>query len=192
MVYAHLTGDNLWDVNMNIITITPSPSKFKHIRQHREEHFTKSTKRKLISNYSAGVKPAKSFACLIEEFGGWDKLRITQKDVYNHVQQVKRLKIVDGDAKAMNEYFEKMQADNQNFFYAYGCDENGSLTDIIWVDARRRVAYKDFGDVVCFDTTYVTNDYDLNFANFVGVNHHRQSLLLGCALILHENCETFK
>lgn len=44
----------------------------------------------------------------------------------------------------------KMQTDNQNFFYAYRCDENGSLTDVIWIDARSRVAYKDFGDVVCF------------------------------------------
>ena len=64
-------------------------------------------KRKLISNYSASV------ICLFSsKFGGWDKVPITQKDVYNHVQQVKRLKMVDGDAKAMNEYFEKMQADN--------------------------------------------------------------------------------
>ena len=63
---------------------------------------------------------------------------------------------------------------------------------MIWVDVRSRVAYKDFGDVVCFDTTYVTNDYDLLFANFVGLTDHGQSLLLGCALISNENCETFE
>ena len=62
----------------------PSPSKSKHIRQYREVHFTKSMKRKLISIYSAGLKPGKSFACLVEEFDGWDKVPITQKDVYNH------------------------------------------------------------------------------------------------------------
>ncbi|XP_021739854.1 protein FAR-RED IMPAIRED RESPONSE 1-like [Chenopodium quinoa] len=59
------------------------------------------------------------------------------------------------------------------------------------LDARSRVAYEDFGDAVCFDATYLTNEYELPFANFVGVNHHGQSLLLGCALISHEDCDTF-
>ena len=29
------------------------------------------------------------------------------------------------------------------------------------------------------------------FAPFVGVNHHDQSILLGCGLILHEDTKTF-
>ena len=61
----------------------------------------------------------------------------------------------------------------------------------MWVDARSRVAYQDFGDVVCFDSTYVTNNYELPFSNFVGVNHHGQTILLGCALVSHEDTETF-
>ncbi|XP_022853627.1 protein FAR1-RELATED SEQUENCE 5-like [Olea europaea var. sylvestris] len=39
-------------------------------------------------------------------------------------------------------------------------------------DNRCRQAYKEFGDVVTFDTTYLTNKYDMPFAPFVGVNHH--------------------
>lgn len=35
-----------------------------------------------------------------------------------------------------------------------------------------RKAYKEFGDVVSFDTTYLVNKYDIAFAPFVGVNHH--------------------
>ena len=31
----------------------------------------------------------------------------------------------------------------------------------------------------------------MSFALFVGVNHHDHSILLGCALISHENTETF-
>ncbi len=30
------------------------------------------------------------------------------------------------------------------------------------------------------------------FATFIGVNHHGQSILLGCALLSHEDVETFK
>ncbi|XP_022891883.1 protein FAR1-RELATED SEQUENCE 5-like [Olea europaea var. sylvestris] len=54
-----------------------------------------------------------------------------------------------------------------------------------------RQAYKEFGDVVTFDTTYLTNKYDMSFAPFVGVNHHGQSTLLGCGLVSNEDTETF-
>ena len=42
-----------------------------------------------------------------------------------------------------------------------------------------------------FDTTYLTNKYDMPFAAFVGVNHHGQSTLLGCTLLSNEDTETF-
>lgn len=41
------------------------------------------------------------------------------------------------------------------------------------------VAYEEFGDIITFDTTYLTNKYDMPFAPFVGVNHHGHSILLG-------------
>ncbi|KAF8405744.1 hypothetical protein HHK36_007821 [Tetracentron sinense] len=44
---------------------------------------------------------------------------------------------------------------------------------------KSRAAYGYFGDVVTFDTTYLTNRYDMSFAPFVGVNHHGQFVLLG-------------
>ncbi|KAG6631972.1 hypothetical protein CIPAW_13G125900 [Carya illinoinensis] len=59
------------------------------------------------------------------------------------------------------------------------------------LDARSRAAYKYFGDVVTFDTTYLTNRYGMSFAPFVGVNHHGQSILLGARLISSEDTETF-
>ncbi|KAK1397038.1 hypothetical protein POM88_006901 [Heracleum sosnowskyi] len=70
-------------------------------------------------------------------------------------------------------------------------DENGRLKSIFWADARSRAAYDEFGDVITFETTYLTNKYDMPFAPFVGVNHHGQSILLGCGLISHEDTNTF-
>ncbi|KAF2289534.1 hypothetical protein GH714_036994 [Hevea brasiliensis] len=55
-----------------------------------------------------------------------------------------------------------------------------------------KVAYEEFHDVICFDTTYLVIRYLMPFATFVGVNHHGQSILLGCALLSHEDVETFK
>ena len=67
-----------------------------------------------------------------------------------------------------------------------------NVQDAVWVDARSIAAYEEVGDVVVGDATYVTNRFDLPFINFVGVNHHGQSVLLGCALVSHENTNTYK
>ncbi|XP_041015031.1 protein FAR-RED IMPAIRED RESPONSE 1-like [Juglans microcarpa x Juglans regia] len=58
--------------------------------------------------------------------------------------------------------------------------------------ARSRVMYESFGDVITFDTTYLTNAYKMPFALFMGVNHHEQSILVGCGLISNEDADTFE
>ncbi|KAI8555731.1 hypothetical protein RHMOL_Rhmol05G0197800 [Rhododendron molle] len=91
----------------------------------------------------------------------------------------------------MHSYFMRMKIDNSDFFYAMDLDDNGRLRNVFWADARSRAACKEFGDVVTFDTTYLVNRYDMPFAPFVGVNHHGQSILLGCGLISHEDTKSF-
>jgi len=59
------------------------------------------------------------------------------------------------------------------------------------VDARSRATCEYFEDVITFNTTYLTIPYKMPFAPFVGVNHHGQSTLLGCGLILNKNVDTF-
>ncbi|KAK2646290.1 hypothetical protein Ddye_021485 [Dipteronia dyeriana] len=65
------------------------------------------------------------------------------------------------------------------------------VDNVFWVDARRRALYKEFGDALTFDSTYLTNKYDIPFVAFVGVNHHGQSTLFGCGLISNEDTETY-
>ncbi|XP_022870713.1 protein FAR1-RELATED SEQUENCE 5-like [Olea europaea var. sylvestris] len=62
-------------------------------------------------------------------------------------------------------------------------DDKGRLKNVFWAENRCRQSYKEFGDIVTFDTTHMTNKYDMPFAPFVGVNHHGQSTLLGCGLL---------
>ncbi|XP_021762527.1 protein FAR1-RELATED SEQUENCE 5-like [Chenopodium quinoa] len=85
-----------------------------------------------------------------------------------------------------------MTDDNSTIYHTRRVNELGRLQDVLWVDARSRVAYEEFGDVVCFDSTYLTNEYKLPFCNFVGVNHHGQTILFGCALVSREIVETFE
>lgn len=70
-------------------------------------------------------------------------------------------------------------------------NDHARIKNLFWADARSRAAYAQFGDVVTFDTTYLTNKYDMPFAPFVGVNHHGQSVLLGCGLLSSEDTATF-
>ncbi|KAK9290644.1 hypothetical protein L1049_008817 [Liquidambar formosana] len=55
----------------------------------------------------------------------------------------------------------------------------------------KRHAYKFFGDVVIFDTTYNTNKYGLIFAPIVGVNNHWQTVMFGCAFLSGETTDSF-
>ena len=52
--------------------------------------------------------------------------------------------------------------------------------------------YKYFGDVITFDTTYMTNPHDMPFGLFVGVNSHFQSIILAGVLGRDEQVESFE
>ncbi|KAJ0975898.1 hypothetical protein J5N97_017863 [Dioscorea zingiberensis] len=105
----------------------------------------------------------------------------------------KRLKVVQtGDAGATLEYLQKMQNDNPSFFYAVMADEDGIMTNFFWADAKSRMDFNYFGDVVCFDTTYKVNGCGRPLALFIGLNHHKQSIIFGSALLYDESCGSFK
>ena len=96
-----------------------------------------------------------------------------------------------GGARALRDYFVRMQEKDDRFYYVMDVDDRSRLRIVFWADARSRATCEYFGDVITFDTTYLTNPYKMPFAPFVGVNHHGQSILLGCGLILNENVATF-
>jgi hypothetical protein len=77
-----------------------------------------------------------------------------------------------------------MQEENPRFFYAIDLDDEDRIKNVFWVDAKGREDYQVFGDVISFDTTYITNKYKMPFAPFIGVNNHFQSRLLGLCITL--------
>ncbi|OVA11257.1 zinc finger protein [Macleaya cordata] len=89
------------------------------------------------------------------------------------------------------EYLQGLQAVDPGFFYAVEFDENRCMRSIFWVDGKARQAYKQFGDVLVFDTVCRTNKYLFPLASFTGVNHHKQSLLFGCGFLADETIESF-
>ncbi|XP_010247642.1 PREDICTED: protein FAR1-RELATED SEQUENCE 6-like isoform X2 [Nelumbo nucifera] len=102
-----------------------------------------------------------------------------------------QLKIKEGDSKVLLNFFCRMQLMSPNFFYLMDFTDAGHLRNVFWADARSRAAYHYFGDVVALDTTYLMNNYEIPLVSFVGVNHHGQSILLGCGLLSGETLVSY-
>ncbi|KAB5516444.1 hypothetical protein DKX38_027092 [Salix brachista] len=95
------------------------------------------------------------------------------------------------DAQNILGFFKIMLASDPAFYHAIQVDEEDRLSRVFWVDTRSRIVYDCFSDVVAFDTTYQANQYKMPFAPYAGVNHHKQSVLFGCALLADETESSF-
>ncbi|XP_042958025.1 protein FAR-RED IMPAIRED RESPONSE 1-like [Carya illinoinensis] len=134
---------------------------------------------------------SKNYYSLVVDAGGFDNLQFQEKDCRNFIDKARHLRLGKGGGDALNQYFQRMRDQNDGFISNMDVDDDGRLRNVFWADARSRAAYEYFGDVVTFDTTYLTNRYGMPFAPFVGVNHHGQSILLGAGLLSNEDTNTF-
>ncbi|XP_022847495.1 protein FAR1-RELATED SEQUENCE 5-like [Olea europaea var. sylvestris] len=188
---ASMDSRGIWRINILNLDHNhkTSPSKSRLYRCNRE--LSTHVKRRLEVNDMAGIPLHKSFNSTVIEVGGYENMTCVEKDCRNYVEQVRRLRLGEGDAVAIQSYFSKMQATCSGLYFSMDLDEDSRLKNVFWADNRSRQAYKEFGDVVTFDTTYLTNKYDMPFAPFVGINHHGQLTLLGCGLLSNEDTDTF-
>jgi len=166
-----------------------SPHKSRLVRGNRKINM--QAKIVIDINDQAGVCLNKSFRSLVFEAGGYENLDFVERDVRNYIGQQRRALVKDGDGQALFNHFSRMRELNKDFFFEINVDHDNRITNVFWVDGRSRTACVDFGDIVSFDTTYLTNKYDMPFAPFVGVNHHGESILLGCGLLSSEDTRTF-
>ncbi|KAL2929548.1 Protein FAR1-RELATED SEQUENCE 5, partial [Bienertia sinuspersici] len=137
---------------------------------------------KITNNDQVGISIAKSYNSLLVESGGHENITYNQRDVRNVVHLNRRKSRLEGDAVALEKYFQQ-QVD------AIERDDDGRLMNAFWSDARSRAMHKVFGDIITFDTTLLCNR--IPFAPFVGVSHHGKSIVFAAALLSHEDTETF-
>ncbi|XP_042988761.1 protein FAR1-RELATED SEQUENCE 5-like [Carya illinoinensis] len=157
--------------------ITVSPKKTRLLRSHK--FLDEYSQRILDLNDRAGIRMNKNFNSLVVDAGGYENLTFQEKDYQNLIDKARHLRLGKGGGEALNHYFQRMRDRNDGFVSNMNLDDDGRLRNVFWADARSRAAYEYYGDVVTFDTTYLTNRYEMPFAPFVGVNHHGQSILLG-------------
>ncbi|OMO81532.1 hypothetical protein CCACVL1_12374 [Corchorus capsularis] len=167
--------------------LTPKSTSF--LRGHRV--ITHAQKNLIDTLNEAGVPPRKIMSVLTKESGGDWNAGCVPIDVQNYLGSKRRKLLAQGDAQKLLHYFIQNQSKNPWFFYAIQVDENGHMGNCFWADARSRLAYRHFGDVVTFDATYLTNCYGMPFVPFTGVNHHHQSVMFGCALLVNKKIESY-
>ncbi|KAL5559773.1 hypothetical protein UlMin_035984 [Ulmus minor] len=115
----------------------------------------------------------------------------SEREGTSSVDHSKHLELKEGDAPAVYNYFCRMKLTNPNFFYLMDMDDDGHLRNVFWADPRSRAAYAYFHDTVAIDTTCLANKYEIPLISFVGINHHGQSILLGCGFLGHESVDCF-
>ncbi|XP_042947953.1 protein FAR1-RELATED SEQUENCE 6-like [Carya illinoinensis] len=168
---------------------TISPKKARFFRSHK--NLDEYSQRILDLNDRAGIRIHKNFNALVTDAGGYENLDFQEKDCKNFIDRARHLRMGKGGGEALNEYFKRMRKMNDGFVSVMDVDDEFKVRNVFWADARSRAAYEYFGDVITFDTIYLTNRYGMPFAPFVGVNHHGQSILLGAGLISSEDTSTF-
>ncbi|KAJ3683146.1 hypothetical protein LUZ60_013373 [Juncus effusus] len=167
-----------------------APDKVRYMRCHRI--IPQFVRKQLEINEDAGIPKNLSIHSMFDQTGGYNTCMYTERDLRNLLAQRRALKLGEGDADALVCYFADRQRRCSYFYYLCEMDGDGRLRNVFWSDGRSRASYKYFGDVVTFDTTYLTNTYEMPFAPFIGVNHHGQSVLFGCALLSDETIPTFE
>ena len=190
-ITASKASDDLWSIKSVILDHSHDISPTKSRMYKANKNISLHVKRTIELNDEAGVRISKTFQALVQDAGGYENLPFVEQDVRNYISKERRAIGKEGDAKALVNYFDRMKELNCNFWYDIDFDDQFRVRNIFWADARSRAAYEAFGDVVSFDTTYLTNKYEMPFAAFVGVNHHGQSILLGCGLLSAEDTESF-
>ncbi|KAL6324267.1 hypothetical protein AAG906_006541 [Vitis piasezkii] len=115
----------------------------------------------------------------------------SQKDLYNHVDADRKVHLRDGDAKGALAYLCRKSEMDPSFYNKYNVDEDNHLANLFWADSTSKLDYSCFGDVLAFDTTYRTNAYKKPLVILDGINHHHQTIVFGCALLVDESVSTY-
>ena len=135
----------------------------------------------------SGIETPKVMNVLSETCGGVENLGFCSQDIRNVIRDIRRRVFDFGDAECGLILLQELKENSLGkFFYRVDLDEENRVRGLVWVDPRSINAYKNFGDVVTFDSTYRTNRYCMPFIPITGVNHHYQNILFGFALIRDE------
>ncbi|CAL5373415.1 unnamed protein product [Camellia sinensis] len=188
MMRLRLVESNRWKVDEVKLEHNHlfNPEWAQNSKSHKK--MDAGAKRKLEPSIDVEVRTIRLYRAPVVDTAGYGSS--SEREVSNHVDESEHLKLKKGDAQVIHNYFCRMQLTNPDFFYVMDINDEGHLRHVFWIEPRSRAAYGYFGDVVALDTTCLSGKYEVPLVSFVGVNHHGQSILLGCGLLADETLET--
>lgn len=143
--------------------------------------------------HKVGVRVHTACEFMEEAGGGPSNVGFIRKDAYDHFRSLKQpSKLENADSIAILDYFTKKTNSEPFFFSKVQRDDDDCLLHMFFRDSRSASDYKAFGDILCLDTTYRTNKYNLSCAPFVGVNHHGSNVMFGIGFLSKETTQTFE
>ena len=160
------------------------------LRSHRR--ISDEQKADIADMEKCGIRKYRIMDILCFQYGGFDKVGCIKRDIYNFCHANKQETISAGDANTVIMHMMARRERDVDFFFKYLVDEHGHLKGLFWADSQSRLDYEAFGDVIVFDSTYRTNKYNLPFVPFVGLNHHRSTVIFGCGIISHETSQAYE
>jgi hypothetical protein len=164
-----------------------TPSKRHLLRSNR--CVSEQVKTTLFNCHKASIGTSQAYMLLQVGAGGFEYVGCTKRDLQNYYSDF-RNKIKDFDAQMFIDNLHMLKELDPNYFFEYEVND-GRLVRVFWADTTSRKNYVHFGDVLSFDTTYNTNQYDMKFAPFTGVNHHMRSIFFGAAFLAYEKIDSY-
>ncbi|XP_011085456.1 protein FAR-RED IMPAIRED RESPONSE 1 [Sesamum indicum] len=165
------------------------PALAYHFRIHRNVKLAEKNNIDIL--HAVSERTRKMYVEMSRQSGGSFNSCLSKNEFDHQFDRGRYLALEEGDAQVMLEYFVQIQKENPGFFYAIDLNEDQRLRNLFWVDAKTRKDYISFSDAVFFDTSYIKINEKMPIALFLGVNHHFQPMLLGCALLADETKPTF-
>ena len=141
--------------------------------------------------YESGLRLNDFYQLMSKQVGGSDNLGFTKQNHKNYLRNKRQRALKFGEAASLEMYFRNQLKQNPSYYYAFQLDVEELITNIFWADARMVIDYSHFGDVVTFDTTYSTNRDAKQFGVFLGLNHHRETVIFRAILLYDETIESF-
>ncbi|PHT79487.1 Protein FAR1-RELATED SEQUENCE 8 [Capsicum annuum] len=188
MIRLRLVESNRWRVDEVKLEHNHlfDPERMQNSKSHKK--MDAGVKRKLEPAVDVEVCTIKLYRTPAVETPGYGN---SDERVSSQIYGSTRLNLKEGDTQVIYSFFSRMQLMKPNFFYIMDLNDEGYLKNVFWIESRSRAAYAYFGDVVVVDNTCLSKKYDIPLLAFFGLNHHNQTLLLGCSLLADESFETY-
>ncbi|CAN6182427.1 unnamed protein product [Urochloa humidicola] len=160
----------------------------KFLRSHRgipdeEKHFVELL-------HGTNISAGRVMEIMAKVYEGRKAIPYVTKDVSNLKAKLSRGPQYK-DMSTTLSFFEELKQNDPNLYCKFDLDLKDRVRNLFWVDGAAREMYKEFGDCISFDMTYMTNRYKMPFAPFIGINNHGQTIQLGCGFMKDETIESF-